>query len=546
MKRIITITILFLWLAVFPAYADIFGPVDNLGDLLDVSISSPADTEVLTYDSATGKWKNAAGGGSGDVTAVGDVDSGAAFNGTAGTTLTFEGDAGTNKTFLYDAATDDDFELGDDLNIEDTTPHLRLTDTTASEDDFEIYADGNQLYITNVTDSKEYFNIDGSNLIQFYNQTGFVFPDGAPSDNQILKYDLSLGRLAWEADAGGGSESTTVSDTATINLTLTGADITADLLEAGAEAILDLQDMQGAVTDAQVPDNITITETDPTALLTAGTDNVKDTHIDWGTGAGQVNPADFADQDIGDITITTGAWAVEDSSHAHSAATITEADPTVDTDDEIIAIINASPSTTIKHEAGGLEADVSAYNGFVYITGGATSAKTPNAGTDVTADLEEEVTEGSLADSTILSADIKNGEIVVADTAITAGRSLTWSTNDMVADAELYTDFKGMTIETPTDADNFFAFEAPVALTITRVTGIVESATSAVLTWQECDAAGDNCVTIEAVTADVDGTISTAIDNAGIDAGDIIRLDVGTVTGTVGQAHSTITFTKDD
>lgn len=132
-----------------------------------------------------------------------------------------------------------------------------------------------------------------------------------------------------------------------------------------------------------------------------------------------------------------------------------------------------------------------------------------------------------------------------------AGRSLTLtgaSPDTLDADAELYTDWKGITIETPTDADNFFVFEAPIALTITRVTGIVESATSAVLTWQECDSAGDNCSTIEAVTADVDGTIVTSgdIDNASIDAGDIIRLDVGTVTGTVGQAHSTITFTKND
>jgi len=38
-----------------------------------------------------------------------------------------------------------------------------------------------------------------------------------------------------------------------------------------------------------------------------------------------------------------------------------------------------------------------------------------NAGTDITADLEEEVTEGSLADSTIVSADIKDGAIVNAD-----------------------------------------------------------------------------------------------------------------------------------
>ena len=66
----------------------------------------------------------------------------------------------------------------------------------------------------------------------------------------------------------------------------------------------------------------TITEADPTALLTAGTDNIKDTHIDWGTGASQVNPADFVNQDVGDITITTGSWAVEDDSHSHTSTTL--------------------------------------------------------------------------------------------------------------------------------------------------------------------------------------------------------------------------------
>lgn len=38
-------------------------------------------------------------------------------------------------------------------------------------------------------------------------------------------------------------------------------------------------------------------ETDPNALLTAGTDNVKDTHIDWGVGANQVSSADIPDHD---------------------------------------------------------------------------------------------------------------------------------------------------------------------------------------------------------------------------------------------------------
>lgn len=74
-------------------------------------------------------------------------------------------------------------------------------------------------------------------------------------------------------------------------------------------------------------------------------------------------------------------------------------------------------ATAIAHEYGGLEADVSAYNGFVKISGGTTSAVTANAGTDITADLEEEVTEGSLADSTIVSADIKDSTIESDDYA---------------------------------------------------------------------------------------------------------------------------------
>lgn len=133
-----------------------------------------------------------------------------------------------------------------------------------------------------------------------------------------------------------------------------------------------------------------------------------------------------------------------------------------------------------------------------------------------------------------------------AKEVITAGRSLTRSTDDIAADAELYTETKSIVIETPTDSDNFILFEAPVALTVTRVSGIVENATSAVLTAQECDSAADNCSTIEAVTADVDGTVSTSIDNASVDAGDWVRVDVGTVTGTVGHATLSISYTLDD
>src|SRR3990167_9536481 len=62
----------------------------------------------------------------------------------------FETSAGTD---LFTFSNAGDAVFGGDLDLEDDTPHLRLTDATASEDDFEWYADASQLYITNVTDS---------------------------------------------------------------------------------------------------------------------------------------------------------------------------------------------------------------------------------------------------------------------------------------------------------------------------------------------------------------------------------------------------------
>ncbi len=46
-------------------------------------------------------------------------------------------------------------------------------------------------------------------------------------------------------------------------------------------------------------------ETDPLSLLTAGIDNVKETHIDWGTGASQVSAVDIPIADAGAIIAAT-------------------------------------------------------------------------------------------------------------------------------------------------------------------------------------------------------------------------------------------------
>jgi hypothetical protein len=49
--------------------------IRRLVDLLDVSVSAPADGEVLTYDTATSKWRNeaSAGGGGGSVVVLAET-----------------------------------------------------------------------------------------------------------------------------------------------------------------------------------------------------------------------------------------------------------------------------------------------------------------------------------------------------------------------------------------------------------------------------------------------------------------------------------------
>lgn len=109
------------------------------------------------------------GGGSGDITSVGNVTTGAAFDGTQGTILTFN-NAGGDKTLGYDGtdfdfnaavtiagtltadgltvgndenitfgtetldfdSTANDFRLTDDLNLEDASPHLNFRDTDSN------------------------------------------------------------------------------------------------------------------------------------------------------------------------------------------------------------------------------------------------------------------------------------------------------------------------------------------------------------------------------------------------------------------------------
>ena len=169
----------------------------------------------------------------------------------------------------------------------------------------------------------------------------------------------------------------------------------------------------------------------------------------------------------------------------------------------------------------------------VTVTGwvmGASTATTPSADDDDT----------SLATTAYVQTEIN----------AMGGRSLSVTSGSMDADAELYTDTKCVIIETPADADNFLMYRVPVNSTVTTLNCIVEAATSAVILFQECDTAGDNCSNIDGITTitcDVDGQADDgSLSNAAIDATDWIRIDIGTVTGTVGHVTACLTMTKND
>ena len=185
-----------------------------------------------------------------------------------------------------------------------------------------------------------------------------------------------------------------------------------------------------------------------------------------------------------------------------------------------------------------------------YCTGGHTHPTTEvsgvNAGTDLTADLEEEVTEGSLADSTIVSGDIKDGTITLADTAITAGRSLTISTNDILADAELYTDTKCIWWENPVAGDDFKSvwISDLGAVTVTKLWCESDQTVTAMLQVDDGSAADMDSVDLVCIsTPDTD----TSLDgDATLASGDRVDIDVASVASVPTWVSICFTYTKDD
>lgn len=90
------------------------------------------------------------------------------------------------------------------------------------------------------------------------------------------------------------------------------------------------------------------------------------------------------------------------------------------------------------------------------------------------------------------------------------------------------------TITNPSAADNLL-FDIASARTVTKLWGISVGGTSVVATLVNAGGDGTGDTTIASFTVDGDGATQETIASASLANGDVIKLDVGTVTGVVTQ-----------
>ena len=334
-------------------------------------------------------------------------------------------------------------------------------------------------------------------------------------------------------------------------------------VEAELEAVLDLQDLQGAVTDAQVPDTITVDEATNVSDDDFGIIEVSGGVWSFVTGA--VNSVAIASNTITEADVEGGAglgagqdgyvWAWNNGTGQMefvSNAAGSESDPTL-TDDQAVTVGDGSGANFVLTFNTSFSPDatltINDSTGAFEFSGPLSTPPVALPSFDLTdSDTDDEDISASLnANCTATGTGAENCDLIL--TQQIAGSDVNTITMDAdgVTSIKRLVEVESVVLENPEAADSFFLFKAPYAFTVTDIDCIVGAATSATIDINQCTSAGASCTSLDAAIAcDTDGAADDGtLSNAGVAAGDWISIDVDSVSGTPGHVAVSMTYTRD-
>ena len=202
----------------------------------------------------------------------------------------------------------------------------------------------------------------------------------------------------------------------------------------------------------------------------------------------------------------------------------------------------------------------------------ATNAFSCDSDTLLDADVDDTITvgNGGTVDADALACDVGDDNLISEDcigantldtteiagldisddTNLTAGRSLTLTGDDVLADAELYTDTKNINITSPTTGvTNLVQFTFALPATIGQVACSVDTGTLTIQFDERAQAtpntAGANIMT-SSLVCDTNSQVTTAFDNAAIAADAPVNLQVTAVSGTPTIVRIHVRYAYDD
>lgn len=335
-------------------------------------------------------------------------------------------------------------------------------------------------------------------------------------------------------------------------------------VESELEAVLDLEDLQGAVTDSQVPDTIT---------------------------ASNYMPLGSSIQDLIDVIFTDPAeldiLCLDDMEQVVNCAPSSEfaddvfrvhddGDPTKELAFQVSGLTTMTTRTTTVPDANTvLPQSYSCTNQFATALNGTTGATTCTTATLAGAQFANQGTtttvlhgnaSGNPSFGAVVSADLNITTTSCTNQVVTAissgavgtcssvtGAMLTDGTvtpNDV--DAKLKTFTATANLETPTTADSYQVriMNPANAITITRIQCDVKAATSVTINLREVSEgtprSGGTAVATSDLTCDTDGANTTTFSNAGIAQHAPVVLEITGVSGTPEWLALTVEYTIDN